>query len=269
MIGVGVLAFRRPSYLRRLMASLEAQTDKGNFDVHLFLDGATNPFSGKTYAKQESIDECKRVYMAAKIPNRCMHIHGKNVGVGVNSFEAIQKLTSSYERVMLLEGDVVLSPHWMRMARTLFDEMPGDAFSFSPGFKRIGDDPNEMLARRTYMWCECFKAKAWERVLPFYLTFYEQFIVNQDYYDRDLDAIREWHKSWGYEEVVTSQDGGRLTAIKTAGLKRYQCAVNRAIGIGQYGIHFSPERFKAMEFDRQKLNILPDDATREGWVWND
>ena len=269
MIGVGIVAFNRPAYLRRLLASLAAQTEKDGAQYHLFLDGAVNKWSGKRYAYQHEIDQCTRLFARAELPAKWVTLRGSNVGVGVNTLEAIEELTATYERVILMEDDVVLSPHWLRLACILFEDMPAAAFSFSPGFKRAGTDRGAMVSRRSYMWCECFTADRWGKVRETYLDFYNKFIADRDYYSRDLDAIREWHRVHGIDEKVTSQDAGRLTAITVNGLNRYQCAVNRAYGIGKNGIHFSPDLYAFEQFAKQTPFIFDDDATREGFVWDD
>lgn len=275
MIGVGILAFNRPDYLRRLLMSLEAQTDLQDVDFHLYLDGAVNKWSDNRYAHQENIDACAAEFARSKLSNKWLYRHGHNVGVGVNSFEAIEGLTGSYDRVMLLEDDVVLSPHWLRLARILYGELSDhpDVFSFSPGFKRacapweIDANLDRMISRRFYMWCECFTAGRWARMRETYLDFYDNLIRDRDYYERDLEAVQVWHVAQGVDEKVMSQDAGRLTALRVNGMHRVQCAVNRALSIGRDGIHFTPEIFKDEKLASQTPFIFDSDATLEGWVW--
>ena len=40
MIGIGIVSFNRPHYLKQLLASLEAQVDVPALSWHLFQDGA-------------------------------------------------------------------------------------------------------------------------------------------------------------------------------------------------------------------------------------
>ena len=164
---------------------------------------------------------------------------------------------------------MVLSPYWFRMARVLYEQMPANAFGFSPGFKRYGVDYNRLVSPRHHFFCDCFTAEKWALVNDTFEDFYQRFIADRDYYDRDDDGIRAWHKGHGQNEYVTSQDGARLTAIKAAGLKRYQMEVNRAYYVGEKGIHFTPELYTQGNFKMQTPFIFNEDATREGFVWDD
>jgi len=277
-IGVGILAFNRPQYLRRLLASLEMQTDLSGCEFHLFLDGAVNQVSGNRYAEQRDIDACVKLFERARLPNRTIHRQEHNVNIGIASLEATDTLVSTYERIMQLEDDVVLSPDWFHLARVLYDELAThpDVYSFSPGFRRVGTHSEDAanLGRITYawhhMWCECFTADRWVRIRPEYME-YHAYIAETDYLVRQDGVVREFFNGLGGmpPDLACSQDGGREMAIRRNGMRRALCAVNRAIGIGQYGIHFTPLAFHEMGFGRQIPFMFADDATRDGFEWDD
>jgi len=69
-------------------------------------------------------------------------------------------------------------------------------------------------------------------------------------------------------DLACSQDGGREMACRRNGMARAQCAVNRAIGIGQHGLHFTPQVFAEMGFGRQTPFMFREDATRGGFTWD-
>jgi hypothetical protein len=277
-IGVGIIAFNRPQYLRRLIASLEMQTDLSGCEFHLFLDGAVNAVSGNRYAHQKDIDACARLFERARLPNRNVHRQEHNVNIGIASLEATDTLASTYERIMQLEDDVVLSPDWFRLARVLYDELEAhpDVYSFSPGFRRVGTRSEDAanLGRITYgwhhMWCECFTADRWARIRDAYME-YHAYIAEPDYLERIDGVVREFFDGLGGmpPDLACSQDGGREMAIRRNGMRRALCAVNRALGIGQHGIHFTPLVFKEMGFARQTPFMFAGDATREAFTWGD
>ena len=277
MIGVGIIAFDRPNYLRRLISSLEAQTELDGVEFHLFLDGAVNPASGIRYAEQRNIDICAALFERAKLPNKHAHVREHNANIGIASFEATELLAGSYERIMQMEDDLVLSPHWFRLARVLWNELDAhpDVYSFNPGFRREhrrAMDP-EFVGAVTYgwnhMWCECFTAERWARIRPEYME-YHTLISQVDYIERLEGPVADLYARVGmYPELARSQDGGREMAIRLNGMRRAHLAVNRAIGIGQHGIHFTPEMFAAMGFEDQRPFIFADDATRGGFEWDD
>lgn len=276
-IGVGILAFNRPQYLRRLIGSLEAQADLSDCDFHLFLDGATNQISGVQYAYQKDIDACERLFALSSLPNKHIYKQEHNVNIGIASLDATDALAASCEQIMQLEDDVVLSPHWFRLARNLYDELEEhpDVYSFNPGFRRIGTHAEDAanMGRVAYtwshMWCECFTADRWRRIRPLYME-YHAYITEADYIERKDGPVRDFFDGLGMREgLACSQDGGREMAIRRNGMRRAQCAVNRALGIGLHGIHFTPELFYEMEFDKQTPFIFRDDATRKGFDWDD
>ena len=280
MIGVGIIAFNRPNYLRRLISSLEAQTELDGVDFHLYLDGAFNPISRNIYAEQKDIDTCARLWESCKLPNKSLHKRDYNAGIGISCFEATEQLTATYERVMQMEDDIVLSPHWFRLARILWDELEShpDVYSFNPGFKRVyrKERDTQYASNVTYawnhMWCECFTADRWQRIRAEYME-YHALVTGQDYrlFSEYQDGpVQELYFSKRMSpELARSQDGGREMAIRLNGMRRALLSVNRAIGIGQHGYHFTPQKFAEMGFENQTPFIFADDATREGFTWDD
>jgi hypothetical protein len=69
-LGVGVISFNRPGYLRRVLASLEAQTQVDDAEYWLFQDGAVNRFSGVPHGKQEDVEACRALFDRARLPNK-------------------------------------------------------------------------------------------------------------------------------------------------------------------------------------------------------
>ena len=275
-LGVGILAFNRPQYLRRLVASLEMQTDLCDCEFHLFLDGAVNQASGKRRAEQKDIDACGRLFERARLPNKHIHRREHNVNIGSASLEATDMLASNYERIMQLEDDLVLSPDWFHLARILYEELEEhpDVYSFSPGFRRAGTHADDAanLGRIVYawhhMWCECFTADRWRRIRDYYMEFHA-YIVGEDYIERAGDPVRDFFDGLGMrEDLACSQDGGREMAIRRSGMCRARCAVNRALGIGKQGIHFTPELYANMGFAQQVPFMFKSDAAREGFEWD-
>ena len=271
-IGVGILSFNRPAYLRRLLASLEAQTNLRDVDVWLFQDGAVNRFSGIRYAIEADIRACVSLFARSALANKWSIVRETNAGIAINSFEALEELTGNYERVLLLEDDVVLSPHWLRLARLLYDDLAErpHVFSISPGFLREGDDEDAVVYRWPHMWAECFLSARWREIRGHYLEDFYPHVAECDYVHRDLNAIRAAFARRGEAtNPVLSQDSGRELAMRRAGMVRAKTAVNRAIGIGRRGLHFTPGLFRQLGFDQPGPFIHAGDATREGFVWPD
>ena len=272
-LGVGIISFDRPAYLRRTLAALEAQTAVGDTQFWLFQDGAVNRYSGKLHGTEEGVAESIKVFGRARLPHKDTRIWPDNVGVAHNSLLALDTLAERYERVILLEDDVVLSPHWLRLARILFDDLeahPG-VFSVTPAFRTEGRDPSEVRYGWRHMWAECFMAERWREIRPFYLEDFWPHVAECDYFLRDTDAIEVVYNRRGVkggpDGLAWSQDGGRQLAMIRAGLARAFLPVNRAIGIGREGIHFTPALFHERGYDNPGPFIHAGDATREAFTW--
>lgn len=273
-IGVGVISFDRPSYLRRLVASLEQQAELEGVEFHLFQDGAVNRFSGRVAGDEAKIDEAVRLFARANVSQGELHRQRENVGVGINQFEAYEWLTARYEWVVVLEDDVVLSPHWLRLIRVLFRELEehGDVFGFSTAFRRqcgaeeIEAHLGDIVAGTPHWWMIGFLAERWRRIRPHFLEYYE-LIREIDYAAIPHAEVRALFERKGWGQMATSQDGGKDMAVHAAGMERVVLAVNRGISIGRRGIHFTPDRFRRMGFEQQMPYIFESDGQREGFEW--
>ena len=71
------------------------------------------------------------------------------------------------------------------------------------------------------------------------------------------------YRQHGWNHPATSQDAAKDLAIRRAGMIRLVCEVNRAIGIGRTGQHFTPELFAAGGFDQATPYTFKCDARRE------
>ena len=274
-IGVGIITFDRPGYLRRVLAALEVQTQAPAAEYWLFQDGVVNRFSDQPHGEQAKVDACRALFDRARLPNKHVKQWDDNVGVAINSLEALDTLAANYERVVLLEGDAVLSPYWLRLAGLLFADLAErpDVFSVSPNFRSEGVDLGAVRFGRRHMWAECFLSQRWHAIRPYYIEDYWPHVAEVDYFYRDIDAIDALYTAHGVhggpDGLAWSQDGGRILAMMRAGMRRAFLGVNRAIGIGREGIHFTPELFHAGGFDFPGPFIHTGDATREGFTWDD
>lgn len=272
-IGIGIISFNRPNLLWQLLRSLEAQTQLDNVAFHLFQDGAVNAFSRTVWADPADVDGCIQAFEASTLPNRHSYIQRWNVGTGINQFVAMETLTRAYEYVAILEDDILLSPHWLRLVRILLDQVKGreDIFSFNLGFRKLcpKEEAEQNLDRLRFgtphWWGEALVSERWFRARPHFLEYY-QLIKDVDYRHRPHAAITELYHRKGWPQSATSQDGGRDMSVYSAGMRRIVTVVNRGISTGAEGTHFRPSEFKRMGFDQQRPFIHSGDAVIERFV---
>jgi hypothetical protein len=221
------------------------------------------------------IQESMQLFLNSGIGmQREMHVHKANVGIAINQLEAYDYLAEHYENIVVLEDDVVLSPHWARLLPILFEEMKQrpDVFGFTTGFKRaceIGEieaNLDEVQVSNRHWWMIGFTRQTWGRIREHYMRYYV-LVRGVDYGALPYKEIRKFFRLVGYASKASSQDAGKDMAVMLAGMKRVALVVNRGISIGKEGLHFVPDLYSAMKLDQQVPYIFASDATREAFKW--
>ena len=272
-IGIAIISFNRPARLQQLLVSLERQAHLGNVGFHLFQDGAVSAFDGKERANPDDILRSIAVFKDAQLPKRVMHIRPTNVGVGIAQFGAYEYMTAHYEYVIVLENDVVLSPHYLRLARVLFGQIGDrdDIFSFSLGFRKVcpkeeaRDHLHEMRFGTAHWWGEGFLSERWREIRPHFMEYYA-LIRGVDYRKRPSAEIHALYQRKGWTQTATSQDGGKDMAVHASGKGRIVAVVNRGVSTGMEGEHFRQEEWLRMGFHQQEPYVFEEDATLEEFV---
>ena len=276
MIGIGIISFDRPHYLAQLLASLEAQADAPAVEYHLFQDGAVNKFSGRQVGDPENVRQSAEIFLESKLGDmREAHVRQANVGIGINQLEAYDWMCAHYERVVMLENDVVLSPHWARLLPALFEGLAAhpDTFGFTTDFKRrcerheIEANLGRVMYAHPHWWMIAFTPDRWARIRPHFMRYYE-LIRERDYGHLPYQRIQELFDEVGHPiRTVTSQDGGKDMAVRIEGMQRATLMVNRGISIGREGVHFNPDVHQRLGYDDQEPYVFESDATRKEFQW--
>jgi len=267
-LGVAIISFNRPHYLQQLVGSLEKNTCLESTDFHFFQDGAVNKFSGRKAAQPNQIRLAVQCAEAARLPCKSVHVRRENVSIGIHQFEAYEWMTRRYDVVLVLEDDVVVSPHYLRIMRVLFDCVSGrnDVFSASSNFVRAcpADDIQRFLSKASlangHWWGEIFAAKRWARIRPHFMEYFD-LIRGIDYAQRPHAKILELFSRRGFGGKATSQDAGKDLAVMRAGMQRARLVVNRAIYIGRQGTHCDPALYDRSGWGCQEPYVFAADET--------
>lgn len=257
-MGVAIISFDRPLYFAQTVASLEKQGDLENYDFHLFQDGQINKFSGRTVTQKPLIDKCINIFKRSKLPNKFEHIEEKNIGNGINQFNAVEYMSANYEYFFVIEDDVILSPDYLTLCRKLipFFDNPS-IFSLSLSFERfceiedINKNLGKVFFKNVHWWAELWKSSNWFKVRPRFLQYLE-FIKNVDYHDRPTQEISKFFRSHGFNIPQTSQDAGKDFALFKSKMKRITSVVNRGFYIGEHGMHFRTPTYRKYGFANMK-----------------
>jgi len=273
-VGCGIISFDRPDYLRQLLASLEGQTCLDETDFHLFQDGPVNEFSGRECARGDDVAACVDVFAEAHLPTAYSHVRQWNVGIGIHQFQAVERMVAEYDHVLMLEDDVVLSPHYLRLVRVLFEQLEDrrDVFGFCLGFKKLcakhktGENLDKIFETCGHWWAEAFWADRWERMFPHFMEFH-RLIEGVDYMYRPHKEIVALFRRKGWPSPVSSQDVAKDMAISAAGMVRVRTVVNRAISVGEHGMNFTPRGFRKLGFHDQEPFVFEEDAILQKFEW--
>jgi len=248
MIGIGIISWNRPEYFSQLVKSLE-KNDLQETEFHLFQDGACCKFTGERFAKETDILRNVEIFKQAQFPKKYFHVRSENASVAINQFEAMQFLYNNYEKFIFLEDDIIVSPNFIVIMKKLLDQFEKDdeIACISPGFRLFCKEPevkknlDKLKIINGHFWAEACWAKKWQEVEREYMKYYN-LVKKEPYRKRKHGLINKLFSDSGYPMPATSQDNGKDWAIRMAKMKRARLVVNRATGIGDYGIHSTPEK---------------------------
>lgn len=249
-IGVGIISWNRPHYLEKLLHSLEIN-DLSEVDFHLFQDGSICKFTGQEVAKVENISASIKAFSDSKLTNKHYHIRDNNVSVAINQFEAMQFLCENYSQFIFLEDDVIVSPNFIIIMKKLLKQFEKDkrVACISSGLSllceedKIKENMDKLIFDKGHFWAECCWSEKWKIIEKEYMAYYN-IVKDGPYKRRDDNAIKNLFESNGTAVLTTSQDQGKDWAITKTGMRRARLIVNRATGIGDWGIHSNPEKLK-------------------------
>lgn len=279
-IGIGIISWKRHYYLKQLIQSLK----KNNFEdteFHLFQDNNVCKFTKNVVAEKKEIYESINAFVRSNLPGKTVHIQDHNVSIAINQFEAMEYLSSHYERFIFLENDIIVSENFIPLMKGLLEQFKDEeeVACISPGFRLLckSEDVEKYKDRITYseghFWVEGFWAERWKRIKGHYLRYYN-LVKDKPYKQRPEAEIKALFASTGIKRHTTSQDNGKDWAIIKSGMKRLRLVVNRATGIGDYGFHSTPktmakyrdghnkvydfsevQKFGTMKLPKKKLNV--------------
>lgn len=106
---VVVFAYARVDHLQRTVASLRMNAEAANTDLHVYCDAAKLP------AMQDRVDAVRQ-YVASidGFASVTRHYRNHNVGLAKSVIDGVSTLLQQYDRVIVVEDDLLLSPHFLR-----------------------------------------------------------------------------------------------------------------------------------------------------------
>lgn len=107
-----VFAYKRPFELGRMLCSLSADPLASESEITLFCDGPKPDASPRDIA---SIREVQKLAISVKGFAKINVISAEqNLGLARSVIEGVTKVVSQYEKVIVIEDDAVVSPHFLK-----------------------------------------------------------------------------------------------------------------------------------------------------------
>ncbi len=273
-----LLGFDRVDYFAKTLASLAANPEAHQHDLHLYLDGGPK-------ARQ---DELIKLVEQSDFSNPTIVQRDSNWGVGRHLIGARRSLfdEQGYDRIILFEDDMTLYPDYVKTVLALSDwsEKYSDigtvmAYNLNPTSKEVQEKAlDQIIITNRHFWGYCITRKVWDDIKDIIYQYEDKYIGSIPYNDRPhrrirMFFIRRWMKKGrrrlsgdrlAPEHLLlapfpkfpwwspTSQDAITALALWVRGYCRLTTVVPRARYIGEKGLHFSPEVFKAQGFHSQQ-----------------
>lgn len=269
-IGVAVIAYNRPQYLKQLVSSLERNKEAKFLPFFFFLDGGSNS------TQKQNIE----IIENSSIINKNIILRDTNYGIVKNHIDSKRVMFDicKFRAVVVLEEDLIVSKYYLtnlinfyNWAVTTYSNI-GTVQTWSYCMSTKENKNNNLdLVRQTRPWFSlvtyCMNTDAWKEIKKYLYEFEEKFIDPFLYNSRfdhyrskphNKDTINWFSKvmSSNVFESSLCQQEAKLNYLKpktfnrvhfpnqdvlttcflnAAGFVRLQTAVNRVITIGKQG----------------------------------
>lgn len=109
-----LLLYDRPRHTRRILDLLMRQPEIVDTPLFILADGAKD--SEQSRAKVAEVREIAEEYIS-KLPYTTLWTQETNVGLAHNVTEGVSRVLEQYDRIIVVEDDLILSPYFLRWMR--------------------------------------------------------------------------------------------------------------------------------------------------------
>ena len=276
---VATFGFGRPDHFERMLRSLGScpEVEKGEVDVHHFLDGGTG-------SEQDAL---RAVIESSGVPYATIVARPENLGVGRQLIGARRELLDEqgYDRMVLVEDDIELNSTYLTSLLRLSDwaEAYADVgtvqvWNVEPGTKvELQPHLHEVELTNRHFVTYCLTKRAWDIIKPVLYAYEEKFLMRRPYAQRPHYRIRRFMRqqikqvrqhptgprldppsravhnpfpSIPWRSAPTSQDAITSLAMYLAGLHRITTRVSHAHYYGVTGGPLHPRSLRIYGIQR-------------------
>ena len=277
-----LLGFNRVDYFQQTLTALEANTAAHECDLHVYLDGGEK-------ARQSELVE---LVQSSTFENPTFVLRQENWGIGRHLIDARRTLFDihAYDRVILLEDDMLLAPSYIQTVMDLSDWSQqfsdvGTVMAYNINHDAAELQANQLphvVATNRHFWGYAMTREVWDIIKHIIYDFERKYLSKNTYRDRSHFRIR-WmfmrsvmskkrHIRTGKNLIPpecltppfpriprkspTSQDAITALALWHHGFGRITTRVSRAEYIGVEGFSFSPKLYADFGFENQNTQDL-------------
>ena len=113
---VAVFAYRRPAHLRATIESLRANPEAAATHLHVFCDGLGKPEHAPAVQEVRAFADSIDGFASVRVVKR-----PANLGLAGNIIDGVSALIEADGRVIVVEDDLLLSPHFLRYMNDALD----------------------------------------------------------------------------------------------------------------------------------------------------
>jgi len=277
-----LLGFNRVDYFEQTLHALQANEAAHMCDLHVYLDG------GEKARQSELI----QLVESSSFENPTFVLREENWGIGRHLIDARRTLFDelSYDRILLLEDDMILAPSYVQTVLDLSDWSQqfcdiGTVMAYNINHDSVESQKNQMthlVATNRHFWGYVMAREVWDIIKHIIYDFENKYLSNNAYGERSHFKIR-WlfmrsimskkrHARPGKKLIPeqcltppfpriprkspTSQDAITALALWHHGFGRITTRVSRAEYIGIEGFSFSPKLYADFGFENQNIQDL-------------
>ena len=272
------VSFNRPDLMKQLLDGLHENIDDlDGIDVYHYIDGGPK-------SDQPAI---QKIIETSEVPCTSVVLREENYGVGRNLIGARRDLFDlhGYERVILIEDDLIPGPNFIKTTLSLADW----AKSYNDvGMVQVWNLPHREITEidldvveptHEHFYSYCIDVGVWNEIKETIYTYESQYLQGVSYANKDWRAIRKKFMKPRYTKnrimresplllpsdfehpapfgkrlkrtVPTGQDAITALALWEKGFVRIATLAPRAVMKGVDGVHSTPEVFDKLGLNKQ------------------
>lgn len=277
--GVSIMSFRRAEYLKQMLDHLE-QNDMDDVDVHLFQDGRFCYITGEEKATEEEVEKSREVFTQSSLKYKFIHQSQANLNCALQRRRIMPFMSDNYRSFVCMDNDIITCPTAIRDMRTLLERVEDDEkvgsvsagfFFLADGIEKVEEYWDTYTYSTGHFWMEGWVSEKLNGMWPLYEEYCDRLKAKQMPYRKALgdggvkNDISDWNRTLGVRDEFRgpSSDTALARMLLASGYERARFVVNRATGIGEYGMNSKPKNFAKLKGGFNPLYVFPDRTIKE------